>query len=602
MFQVTKIVVESGVTSIGKQALAGFGLVTQISLPNTLKSIGTYAFLDCVSLTSLQIPSGVTTINDGAFAYCESLRSVTIPGTVKTMGTALFYECYDLSDVTLSEGLPYLSGGMFAYCTALKEISIPASVTTMKASPFDGCTGLKKITFNGNAPTFASDTFKTVTATAYYPANNSTWTSSVRQNYGGNISWVSYDNGGSTPTRPEPSTGPDIADSGYCGDNLVWDLTWEGVLTISGTGPMYDWPYADEVPWHDYRSEIKEIIINNGVTYIGENAFFGADAIKVTIPNTVTRIGAWAFASCSYLKSITIPSSVKEIGIWAFSLCEGVKTLVIPDSVEIIDHRAFMGCSSMETVTIGRNVSFIGYQAFSTCFDLSKIYFTGDAPEFDEKVFENVAATAYYPKDNRTWFGDVKQSYSGQITWVAYDPSTVDIRNPFTDVKKSDYYYDAVIWAVENGITAGTSATKFSPNATCTRGQVVTFLWRAAGQPEPNTKVNPFSDVKSSDYFYKAVLWAVENGITAGTGNGKFSPNAPCTRAQVATFLWRAEGEPDASGTNPFSDVKSSEYYYKAVLWAVENGITAGTSATKFSPNAACTRGQIVTFLYRAEH
>ena len=174
--------------------------------------------------------------------------------------------------------------------------------------------------------------------------------------------------------------------------------------------------------------------------------------------------------------------------------------------------------------------------------------------------------------------------------------------NPFTDVKKSDYYYDAVIWAVENGITAGTSATKFSPNATCTRGQVVTFLWRAAGQPEPNTKVNPFSDVKSSDYFYKAVLWAVENGITAGTRAAKFSPNAACTRAQVATFLWRAEGEPDASGTNPFSDVKSSEYYYKAVLWAVENGITAGTSATKFSPNAACTRGQIVTFLYRAEH
>ena len=174
--------------------------------------------------------------------------------------------------------------------------------------------------------------------------------------------------------------------------------------------------------------------------------------------------------------------------------------------------------------------------------------------------------------------------------------------NPFTDVKKSDYYYDAVIWAVENGITSGTSATKFSPNATCTRGQVVTFLWRAAGQPEPSTKVNPFSDVKSSDYFYKAVLWAVEKGITSGTGNGKFSPNAACTRAQVATFLWRAEGEPDASGTNPFSDVKSSDYFYKAVLWAVEEGITAGTSATKFSPNAACTRGQIVTFLYRAEH
>ena len=113
---------------------------------------------------------------------------------------------------------------------------------------------------------------------------------------------------------------------------------------------------------------------------------------------------------------------------------------------------------------------------------------------------------------------------------------------------------------------------------------------------------NPFTDVKKSDYYYDAVIWAVENGITSGTSATKFSPNATCTRGQVVTFLWRAEGEPDASGTNPFSDVKSSDYFYKAVLWAVEEGITAGTSATKFSPNAACTRGQIVTFLYRAEH
>ncbi len=166
---------------------------------------------------------------------------------------------------------------------------------------------------------------------------------------------------------------------------------------------------------------------------------------------------------------------------------------------------------------------------------------------------------------------------------------------------KDQYYYDPVLWAVNQTpqITAGTSATTFSPAATCTRGQVVTFLWRAAGEPKPAGAKNPFTDVKSGDYFYSAVLWAVEKGITQGTSATTFSPNAPCTRAHVVTFLWRSEGQSRVDAKNPFGDVKSGDYYYSAVLWAVKNEITAGTSATTFSPNNPCTRGQIVTFLYR---
>ena len=172
--------------------------------------------------------------------------------------------------------------------------------------------------------------------------------------------------------------------------------------------------------------------------------------------------------------------------------------------------------------------------------------------------------------------------------------------SPFTDVKESDYYYDAVLWAVEKKVTAGTSATTFSPSEDCTRAQVVTFLWRAAGSPEPKTATNPFQDVREKDYFYKAVLWAVENGITSGTSKTRFSPNESCTRAQVVTFLWRYEKQKaPKSAANPFKDVKADAYYYKAVLWAVEQGITQGTSKTKFSPDDTCTRGQIVTFLYR---
>ena len=168
----------------------------------------------------------------------------------------------------------------------------------------------------------------------------------------------------------------------------------------------------------------------------------------------------------------------------------------------------------------------------------------------------------------------------------------------FTDVLASAYYYDAVYWAVENGVTNGTSASTFSPNASCTRAQMVTFLWRAAGSPEPESTVNPFTDVSASAYYYDAVLWAVEQGITNGTSATTFGPDATVTRGQTVTFLWRYDGSTAVSGSG-FADVASDAYYADAVAWAASEGITSGTSATTFSPSNDCTRGQIVTFLYR---
>lgn len=174
--------------------------------------------------------------------------------------------------------------------------------------------------------------------------------------------------------------------------------------------------------------------------------------------------------------------------------------------------------------------------------------------------------------------------------------------NPFVDVAEGTYYYDPVLWAVANGITSGVNATHFEPEGTCTRAHAVTFLWRAAGQPEPKTTQMPFKDVKAGSYYEKAVLWAVENKITNGTSTTTFSPDENCTRAQIVTFLWRSEGEPYASDSNnPFTDI-ASDYYMDAVFWAVKEGITNGTTPTTFSPNDRCTRAQIVTFIYRAMH
>lgn len=171
--------------------------------------------------------------------------------------------------------------------------------------------------------------------------------------------------------------------------------------------------------------------------------------------------------------------------------------------------------------------------------------------------------------------------------------------NFFVDVPADAYYYDAVLWAAENEITGGTSATTFSPDMTCTRAQAVTFLWRAAGSPEPKSTEMPFEDVSADAYYYDAVLWAVEQGITAGTSETTFSPDMKCTRAQIVTFLWRAQKTPAAETVNSFADVANDAYYADAVIWALEQGITAGTSADTFSPNANCTRAQIVTFLFR---
>ena len=171
----------------------------------------------------------------------------------------------------------------------------------------------------------------------------------------------------------------------------------------------------------------------------------------------------------------------------------------------------------------------------------------------------------------------------------------------FEDVRQGKYYTIPVAWAYGRGVTNGKDATHFAPGDTCTRGQVVRFLWNAMGQPEPTLTECPFEDVLEGKYYYEAVLWALETGVTAGKDDFHFAPNESCTRGQVVTFIWNAMGKPEPTITDcPFVDVKPGKYYYNAMLWALENGITAGLDETHFGPNQTCTRAQVVTFLYNA--
>ena len=208
--------------------------------------------------------------------------------------------------------------------------------------------------------------------------------------------------------------------------------------------------------------------------------------------------------------------------------------------------------------------------------------------------------------------GSVENMFNGQpylfLIWVndkpvyfkmgekTIAPAPVKPAAPvFSDVAANAYYANAVKWAVEKGITAGTSPTTFSPDNTCTTAQILTFLWRAKGSPEPSIQ-NPFTDVKESDYFYKAAVWAYEKGMVDGSS---FGGNNPCTRSATVAYLWILSGRPFAVTKVDFSDIPANANYADAVVWAVEDGITAGTSATTFGPDATCTRGQIATFLYR---
>ncbi len=368
---------------------------------------------------------------------------------------------------------------------------------------------------------------------------------------------------------------------GDCGNGVWWKLE-DHTLTFGGSGPIPD--YSSVPPWGPLGTDglVHHVEILPGITRIGDRTMYGQwrhEGITVSIPNTVTAIGEEAM-SFTQMRYVEIPEQVTSIGDGAFDSSNHLTVKFLGDAPTF---------SSLPSSS-GRV-----FLAFARATDI----------------------TILYPASNRTWDSLVGQNLGAEndITWIPYGDNTQTppsgtapvtpqqaASSPaysFTDVSKNAYYADAVIWAVENGITSGTDAEHFSPNQVCTRAQMVTFLWRAAGSPMPTGKGASFADVSSSAYYYHAVLWAIEQGITNGLTVKHFAPNTALTRAQAVTFLARLANAHKSFAENPFSDIADQAYYADAVLWALENGITNGTSHTTFSPENNCTRAQIVAFLYR---
>ena len=438
--------------------------------------------------------------------------------------------------------------------------------------------------------------------------------------------------------------------SGGLGGDCTWSLTMSGLLTISGSGGE---ALSSSSPWAGYQDQIRELVIENGTEDIGSNAFRNySSLVRVTLPWTIKSIGYNAFYGCDRLEQLNYMGDAQQWDAVFKSSTTGLENVTIAfhehdyvkgDTVApTCTKPGYMSyvCSECEHTYRGDEVAALGhdtelrnakaatatekgYTGDEICKVCGVTVKTGEViPELGEEHTHSytdvVTAPTCTEKGYTTHTCACGESYKDSyvnalghkyengvcVRCGEADPNADKPgENPFTDVSSEKYFYAPVMWAVnhEPQITGGYTDGTFRPQNTCTRAQIVTFLWRAKGCPAPAGNTCTFTDVAPGAYYYKAVLWAVENGITGGYDASTFGSNDTVTRAQAMTFLWRAAGKPAApAGTvNTFTDVSPTSYYYEAVMWAVANGITGGYNAYTFGSNDGCTRGQIVTFLYR---
>ena len=380
----TSIVLPHSVTSIGSSAFEACSNLTSITLGSGLTEIGERAFCRCQKLQDVMIPASVASIGDSAFAECKALTSIKIPAGVASIGTQAFYHCSGLTSIELSDSITCIGLNAFSSCSNLASIKIPASVTRIDGGAFINCGKLKEITFEGDAPDISTElnesgygVFSGVSATAYYPVGNPTWTADKLQNYGGKLTWVSYV--------------PEVPITGTCGENLIWELK-DGTLTISGTGSMSNYRYGAS-PWYDYREQIKTVVIKAGVTSIGSYAFsLCCSLTDIRLPDSMTGIGYCAFDKCSSLTSIEIPDGVTYIDYGTFTECSSLTAIKLPDSVTRIGEHAFYYCSSLTSIELPDGVTSIGEYAFYRCESLTSIEIPDCATSIGLNAFDGCSS------------------------------------------------------------------------------------------------------------------------------------------------------------------------------------------------------------------
>lgn len=531
------------VTEVEKSAFAASG-VESVSMSDAVNAVGEGAFSNCSKLKSAVLPKGLKELKKSLFSGCSALEAISIPDSVKTLGEGVFSGCAALKEVKIPGEVTVIPKNAFSGCAALESVSIPASVTAIKKAAFDGCTALKNVTFLGKDDewgkvTIAGKNDALDSATKNFPNHTHSYVDTV--------------------------TAPTCTANGYtvhkcsCGDTKTDSYT--------------------KLLGHSYQGGI---CVRCGVLEDHKHDF----KQTVTAPTCISEGFTTYTCACgeSYKKNYVSALEHKpELKNEKKAGC--LKGGYTGDEVCTVCGKVFKAGSVI--LALGHSTELRNEKA-ATCVNGG---YTGDLVCVRcGDIIEQGKATA---AAGHKFFGgkcsvcDAQESGSRPVEAKSFD-----------DVIPGTFYYDAVMWAVKNNITKGTGASTFSPGDGCTRFQIVTFLWRACGCPTAATAAS-FSDVSPSDSFYEAVRWAVERSITNGTGGSSFSPYATCTRAQIVTFLYRAAGSPTVSSGIRFFDVAPNAFCRDAVAWATERGITNGTSDTTFSPDAACTRAEVVTLLYR---
>ncbi len=597
------LTIPRGVTTLGECSM-GYSNLIEVRLPDSVKTVEGSAFAGCTLLKVVDIAKADLNDPSGVFSGCNSLEKIivskdnpfftcdeqgalydksmttlymclpsfkgkfVVPQGVKSIFACAFSDCTGLKDVVIPIGVEGIEGSVFAGCTALESVSLPDGLAYISDSGFKGCTALKTIRIPGSVKVIEPYAFAHCTSLT-----------SVTLEEGITELW-GYVFAGCTAL--EAVTIPTSVT--VLGDEAFTDCITLKTVVLSAK--------LDELPYRVFAGcyGLKNITLPKDLRSIGDGAFALCYSLEsIQLPEELRSLGEDAFFSCGMLETVILPYGLERIENGAFSYCRALRSLYIPDSVKDLGWSILYGCESLTSVVLPSCVTDLDIFGIGDCESLKAIYLRGPAP-VQEYMYLPDGVTLYYIEGQEGWTTPLWEGYNTK-TWSGYWA---------TDVKESDYFYEPVQWALEEGITTGVGKDLFRPENTCTRAQVVTFLWRAKGCPEPTTTENPFKDVSPKDYYYKAVLWAAEQGITTGVTKDRFAPEKGCTRAQIVTFLWRAEGEPQTSNVqNPFKDIEEDTYYSHAVLWAVEQGITTGKTKDKFAPEDLCTRGQIVTFLWR---
>lgn len=547
------------------------GKAADCTVPSGTVAIAGGAFKDCAKLESLVIPDSVTAIGKSAFENCAALKRITLPKSIAKLETLTFSGCAALAEITLPDGLKTLGEKVFSGCAALKSVKIPAEVTVIPTEAFSGCSSLESITIPKSVSHINERAFDGCTALKKvdYLGSDTDW-SQVTKETGNNA----LDNAEKSFTRTDH-------EHKYTDTVIPPTCTERGcTVHLCSCGDKREDSYTPPLG-HSYKDGI---CVRCGILDPNKDIPHKHDFIPIVTKPTCLTEGFTTY-TCSCGECYT------------------------KDYVSAVGHKTQLQNAKAVGCLTG------GYTGDEVCTVCGKVFKQGSV----------IFALGHDPQSARVkaptctesgYTGDLICMRCGDMTQIGKTVAAAghkffggvcsvcgtkgaEAAPEFDDVKPGAFYFDAVQWAVKNGITNGTGKNTFSPNDVCSRYQIVMFLWRAAGQPEAKAAVS-FADVKPGDIFYEAVQWAVERGITKGTSSTSFSPYAPCTRGQIVTFLYRSAGSPKVSGACNFSDVSSGSFCHDAVIWASSEGITKGTSAERFSPNEGCTRAQVVTFLYRA--